>query len=78
MTAPEQPPDTRLDGPALTRREREVLQLAANGHSTSGIAEALVISQATVKVHLQNIYIRLGVHSRHAAVATAMRLGFIE
>ncbi len=78
MTAPGERSETRVDDPVLTPREREVLQLAADGHTTSGIAHALFISQATVKVHLKNIYIRLGVHSRHAAVARAMRMGLIE
>jgi DNA-binding CsgD family transcriptional regulator len=63
--------------PALTRREREVLQLAAEGLSGPGIADALVISHATVRAHFRNIYEKLGVSERPAAVAKALRFGVI-
>jgi DNA-binding CsgD family transcriptional regulator len=62
---------------ALTSREREVLQLAAEGLSGPGIADELVISHATVRAHFRNIYEKLGVGERPAAVATALRLGLI-
>lgn len=62
---------------SLTPREREVLQLAAEGLSGPGIAEALVISHATVRAHFRNIYEKLQVSERPAAVATALRLGLI-
>jgi len=61
----------------LTRREREVLQLAAEGLSTSAIAERLTLSPATVTTHFGNIYVKLSVPARTAAVAKAMRLGLI-
>jgi DNA-binding CsgD family transcriptional regulator len=61
----------------LTPREREILQLAADGFSGSGTAERLVLSPATVKTHFSNIYEKLGVPGRAAAVAKAMRLGYI-
>jgi DNA-binding CsgD family transcriptional regulator len=61
----------------LTSREREVLQLAADGLSGPGIAHVLVISHATVRAHFRNIYEKLGVGERPAAVATALRLGLI-
>lgn len=61
----------------LTSREREVLQLAAEGLSGPGIADTLVISHATVRAHFRNIYEKLGVGERPAAVATALRLGLI-
>ena len=56
---------------ALTAREREVLDIAASGATNAGIAEALVVSPATVKKHLDNIYAKLGVGSRAAASARA-------
>lgn len=65
-------------GPSLTPREHEVLRIAAEGLSGPQIAERLVVSPATVKTHFSNIYEKLSVSSRAAAVAKAMRLGMIE
>jgi DNA-binding NarL/FixJ family response regulator len=62
----------------LTAREREILQLAAEGFSGPSIAEQLVVSAATVKTHFENVYAKLGVRDRSAAVARAMRLGLID
>ncbi len=62
----------------LSLREVEVLTLAARGLSVCGIAETLTISPATVKTHLEHIYRKLGVRDRAAAVANALRAGFIE
>jgi DNA-binding CsgD family transcriptional regulator len=56
--------------PPLTDREREILQLVAAGKSNAEIAEAMWISPGTVRKHLENVYEKLGVHSRTAAVAT--------
>jgi two-component system nitrate/nitrite response regulator NarL len=64
--------------PPLTSREREVLTLIASGNTVSGVAEALQISRATVKTHLQHLYDKLGVSSQAAAVAEAMRRGLME
>jgi len=55
----------------MTRREVEVLSLVAEGLSNRQIAERLVVSEHTVHRHLANIYVRLGVSSRAAAVALA-------
>ena len=67
-----------LLAPALvTARELEILRHAAEGESVREIAERLVISPATVKTHLQNIYGKLGVNDRPAAVAVALRTGLI-
>jgi DNA-binding CsgD family transcriptional regulator len=63
---------------ALTPRQREILQLAAEGLSAPGIAEELVLSRSTVGTHFENIYERLGTGDRAAAVAIGMRLGLID
>lgn len=62
----------------LTPRERDILQLAADGLSTPTIAEELCVSRATVRTHFGHIYIKLDVSSRAAAVAKGMRLGLIS
>jgi ATP/maltotriose-dependent transcriptional regulator MalT len=62
----------------LTPREGEVLRIAAEGLSGPDIAERLVVSPATVKRHLSNIYEKLGVSGRVAAVAKGLRLGLID
>lgn len=59
----------------LTRREREVLRLVAEGRANRAIAEALSISERTVEVHVLHIMIKLGVESRTAAAAHAVRHG---
>ena len=57
----------------LTRRELEVLRLLTEGLNTAGAAERLTVSRATVRNHVQNIFAKLGVHSRLEAVAYATR-----
>ena len=61
----------RLD--ALTSREREVLQLLAEGLDGTLIAEKLFVSPATVRNHVQHILTKLGVHSRLEAVSVVLR-----
>lgn len=61
----------RAASPRLTRREREVLHLVAEGRSNRAIAEALHISVPTVKRHLATIYGKLNVSSRTAAAIYA-------
>lgn len=58
----------------LTPREREVLDLLATGATNKGIAEALVISDKTVSVHVSNVLAKLGVENRGAAAALARGL----
>jgi DNA-binding NarL/FixJ family response regulator len=61
-------------GPALlTAREREVLRLVADGRTNRAIAKELVVSEHTVNRHVTNILTKLGVSTRSAAVAEAMR-----
>jgi two-component system, NarL family, nitrate/nitrite response regulator NarL len=68
----------RAEHPALTPREHEVLSLAADGLSASGIGERLFVSAATVKTHLAHVYDKLGVSDRAAAVAEAFRRGLLD
>jgi two-component system nitrate/nitrite response regulator NarL len=64
--------------PALTEREGEVLRLLAEGRTAQKIGNELHLSEATIKTHLQNLYSKLSVSDRAAAVATAMRWGLLE
>jgi len=57
--------------PRLTPRQRELLQLVAAGHTNAQIARRLGISEGTARTHLENIYERLQVSSRTAAVTRA-------
>jgi DNA-binding NarL/FixJ family response regulator len=61
----------------LTARQAEVLRLVAAGQTDRQIAEALVLSEATVGRHLTNVYAKLGVSSRAAATAVALRAGLV-
>ena len=62
----------------LTPRERQILQLAADGGSTRGVADILVVSPATVKTHFEHVYEKLGVRDRASAVAEGLRRGLID
>ena len=55
------------DGSELTRREREILALVAEGSSNGTVARKLWVTEQTVKFHLSNIYRKLGVSNRTAA-----------
>lgn len=62
----------------LSGREIEVVRLMAEGLSNRAIAEALFLSEATVKTHLVRIYRKLRVDNRAAAVSEAVRRGVLE
>jgi DNA-binding NarL/FixJ family response regulator len=62
----------------LTRRQREILQLLANGESTTVAARELGLSEETVKTHTKNALGRLGARNRSHAVAIALRESLIE
>ena len=64
-------------GEALSDRELEVLQCVVDGAGNKDIANQLVISQNTVKVHLRNIYTKLGVSSRTEATTAALQQGLV-
>ncbi|UJW28436.1 response regulator transcription factor [Saccharothrix sp. AJ9571] len=57
----------------LTDREKQVLQLVANGSSNREAATALFIGEASIKTHLQHIYDKFGVRDRASAVAEGYR-----
>jgi len=59
--------------PRLTSRQTDLLRLVAAGHTNTQIARRLGISEATVRTHLENIYSRLQVSSRTAAVTRAFQ-----
>ncbi len=62
----------------LTSRETEILTLLATGASAPDIAGRLHLSPATIKTHLHNLYTKLGVSDRAAAVAEGIRRGLIS
>jgi DNA-binding NarL/FixJ family response regulator len=62
----------------LTRREREVLSLLADGLDQDEISSALVISPRTVETHIQHILPKIGVRNRAQAVAMAYREGLVD
>jgi DNA-binding CsgD family transcriptional regulator/tetratricopeptide (TPR) repeat protein len=69
-------PDYHLDL-HLTKRELEVLRLVAEGHTDREVAETLIISPRTVNRHLSNVFVKLDVPGRAAAVAYAIRQGLV-
>ncbi len=62
----------------LTRREREVLVLLAQGADNDGMAQRLVISPDTARTHIQNVLGKLGVHSRLEAAAFVTQNGILD
>jgi two-component system, NarL family, response regulator len=70
--------DRRARRPTLSLREWQVLELVAEGMRNKEIAVALGISADTVGMHVKNLYTKLDVHDRTAAVAKAIRRGIIR
>jgi two-component system nitrate/nitrite response regulator NarL len=60
-------------GAVPSDRERQVLELMADGLSSSAIGERLHLSESTVKTYVRRVYEKLGVSNRSAAIAEAMR-----
>lgn len=72
------PPVAQLDdSPGLTRRELEILQLVAEGHSNAELARMLWVTEQTVKFHLANVYRKLGVKNRTQAARWAHEHGLL-
>ena len=78
------PPDVlarleeRAASPTLTPREIEVMRLVASGRRDKEIAVALSISSQTARVHMKNIFAKLGVSDRTEAMSVAIRRGIIH
>jgi len=62
---------------ALTDREQQILTLLANGASNRAMAEAIFVSENTIKFHLKNIYSKLAVSSRAQAINAAHQMGLV-
>jgi DNA-binding NarL/FixJ family response regulator len=73
--SPESPPHFAA---GLTGREIEVVGLVAQGHTNREIAQELVLSSGTVKVHVQHIIRKLCVSDRNQAAVRAMELGLVS
>jgi DNA-binding NarL/FixJ family response regulator len=72
------PPAPSDEAVILTRRETEILRLAAEGHSNAQLAKMLWVTEQTVKFHLSNIYRKLGVSNRTEASRWAQRNGLLS
>jgi DNA-binding NarL/FixJ family response regulator len=70
--------DTTQRMPSLSKREREIMDLLAQGLTGEDVAERLVLSSETVKTHIRNAMAKLEAHTRVHAVAIALREGFIS
>jgi DNA-binding NarL/FixJ family response regulator len=68
----------RSDAPRLSDRERQVLELLAEGLGVTAIAGRLYLSESTTKHHIGRIYEKLGAANRAQALVTAMRTGLIS
>ena len=71
------PPAESSEVAELTRREREILQLVAEGHSNATLAKMLWVTEQTVKFHLSNVYRKLDVANRTEAARWAQLNGLL-
>lgn len=75
---PAVPSPTEGLGRFLTPREREILQALVDGEPSRNLPERFGLRPATVRTHVQNVLMKLGVHSRIAAAAYAVEHGLVE
>jgi two-component system NarL family response regulator len=68
----------RMSGATLTPRELEVLKLIVEGNSNKEIGNALFISEATVKTHVNSLLSKMGVDDRTQAATTALQRGLVH
>ncbi len=73
-----QPRQETRDLAALTEREMEVLRLVARGLSNAEVARELVIGETTVKTHVGNVLMKLGLRDRAQAVVAAYESGVVQ
>jgi DNA-binding NarL/FixJ family response regulator len=74
-TTPAHHLDLRLR--SLSERERQILVLVTRGYSNRRIAEVSYLSLNTIRTHVQNVLVKLGVHSKLEAAALAVRQGLV-
>jgi len=68
----------RASHPTLTSRETRIIELMAQGLRNKEVGAILGISEATVHVHVRNVFAKLDVHERTAAVRVALRRGIVH
>src|SRR5262245_45255297 len=73
-----EPNSTEAPVEPLTRREREILALLAQGLTRPEIADKLTVALSSVKTHLQHVYGKLGVNDRRQAIVRAGALGLLD
>jgi len=70
--------DATQRAPSLSKRERQIIDLLAQGLTGEQVAERLVLSSETVKTHIRNAMTKLGASTRVHAIAIALREGMIQ
>jgi len=75
---PPSPGSDSVDRAQLTKRERQILQLAVEGYSNAQLASMLWVTEQTVKFHLSNVYRKLQVSNRTEAARWAQLHGLVE